>query len=72
MPDTTETVEEDGSTGLQPRQFEGANGARSEHGTLARHKYDLLPSEETEGGPSNAGADGGKEGHGAVANREGT
>ena len=68
----TETAEEDGSTGPWPQQSHGADGARSEHGALARREYDLLALEATKGGPANSGAAGSKDGHGALANREGT
>ena len=71
-PNTTETAEEDGSAGTWPRQSDGANGARSEHGALARCEYNLLASEATEGGPDNSGAAGGEDGHGDLANRGGT
>ena len=71
-PDTTETAEEDGSVGPRPRQSDGADGARSEHGVLARREYDLLTLEATGGSPANAGFSGNEDGHGALANREGT
>ena len=63
-PDTTETAEDGGSVGPRPRQYDGANGARSEHGELARHEYDLLSSEATEGGLANAGGAGSEDVHG--------
>ena len=41
-PETTETMEEDGSVGPWSQQSDGAVGARSEQGALAHRKYDLL------------------------------
>ena len=70
-PNTTDTVEEGGSAGPQLRQYDGADSARSEHGALARCKYNLLASEETEGGSAEEGAASSEDGHGALANREG-
>ena len=71
-PGTTKTAVDDGSAGPCPQQYDGADGARSENGALARHEYNLLALEATEGGPSNAGAAGSEDGHGDLANREGT
>ena len=68
----TETTEDGGSVGPCPRKSDGANGARYEHSALARRKYNLLASKETEGFQANAGAAGSKDGHGAMANRVGT
>ena len=70
-PGTTEMAADYSSAGPRPRQFDGANGARSKRGAFARRKYDLLVSEATEGGQANTGAAGGKDGYGALANREG-
>ena len=67
-----ETAEDDGSVGPWQEQSDGVDGARSENGALARHEYNLLASEATEGGPANAGAAGSEDGHGALENREGT
>ena len=69
---TTDTAEDGGSAWPRPRKSDGADGARSEHVALARREYDLLALEATEGGPSNAGAAGSEDGHGDLANREGT
>ena len=71
-PGTTEAAEDDGSAGPWPRQSNSADSARSEHSTLALRKYDLLASKTTEGGPANAGGAGSEDGHGALANREGS
>ena len=70
-PATTEVSEEDGSAGPRPRQSDGADGARSNHGALVCRKYNILASEATEGGSANAGAAGSENVHGALANREG-
>ena len=64
--ETMETAEDDGSMGPWQEQ---SDGARSEHGALARCVYDILVSEATEGGPSNAGAIGGEDGHRASVNQ---
>ena len=64
----TKTVENDGSAGPRPRQSDGADGARSEHGALARREYDFLASEATEGGTDNVGATGSEDDHGALEN----
>ena len=53
------------------RQFDGPDGTRSKHAALAHPKYNILASEATEGGQANTGAAGGKDGYGALANREG-
>ena len=45
----TETAVENGITRPLPRKSYGANGARSERGVLARHEYNLLALEATEG-----------------------
>ena len=58
--------------GGRPRQSNGIDGVRSEHGALARCKYNILESEAMEGGPTNAGAAGVEVNHGASANQEGT
>ena len=50
-PGTTEMAEDNGSVDTWPRQSDGADGARSEHGALVRREYNLLTSEATEGGP---------------------
>ena len=71
-PGMTETAEDNGSTGARQRKYDGADGARSEHGALARRAYDLLASEAMEGCPDNAGAAGSEDGHGALVNQEGT
>ena len=71
-PDTTELAEEYVSPGPRPRQSDGADGARSEHGSLVRCEYDLLTSEATKGGPANAGGAVSEDGHGASVNQEGT
>ena len=68
----TKTAADGGSGGDLPRQSDGADGARSEHGSLARCEYDLLTSEATKGGPANAGGAVSEDGHGALVNREGT
>ena len=70
-PNTTKTEEEYGSTGPRLRQSDGADGARFEHGALARREYNLLSLEATKGGPTNAGDGSSKDGHGALANGEG-
>ena len=67
-----ETAEDNGIAGPWQEQSNGADCARSEHVALARCKYDLLASEATDWVQSNAGAAGGEDGHGALANREGT
>ena len=56
----------DGGAGHPPEHFNGADGTRSEHGTLARRKYNLLALEATERGPASAGTAGGEDGHGAT------
>ena len=71
-PDMIETAEDGGSAWPRTRQSDGTDGARSKQGALARHKYNILKLEETEGGPANAGGVGSKDGHGAWANWEGT
>ena len=68
-PVTTETAEDDGSTGPRKEQSDGVNGDRSEHGTLARRKYNRLASEATERVQANTGAAGGEDGHGASEER---
>ena len=65
-PDIMEPSEEDGSEGLRPAQ---SDGARSEHGALARCKYDRLALEKTEGGLANVGNVGREGGHGATENQ---
>ena len=70
LPNMAATPKEDGRAGPQPRQSDGADGARSEHGALARRKYKKLASEATEGGQANAGTAGVEDGHGASANRK--
>ena len=72
LPDTTETVADNSRAGPRPRQSDGANGARSEHGVLVRRENNLLASEATERGPANTGAAGSEGGHGSLANWEGT
>ena len=67
-PVTMETAEGDGSAGPRQEQSDGVDSARSEHGALARRKYDILASEAKEGGQANAGAAGREEGHGASEN----
>ena len=56
---TMETTEEDGGKGPRPAQSDGANSPRSEHGALARRKYDRPALEATEGGQATVGAAGG-------------
>ena len=58
--------------GARPHKSAGSDGARSEHSALARHEYNLLVLEVTEGGPANARSASSEEGHGALTNREGT
>ena len=72
LPGRVETAEDNSRAGPRPRQSHGTDGARHEQGALALREYDLLASEATKGGPANAGAAGSKDGHGALANREGT
>ena len=71
-PGTTKMAEDNGSAGPQPRQSDGADGTRSEHGALVSREYNLLVLEATEGGPANEGSADSKDGHGALENREGT
>ena len=61
-----EMVAVDGGAGHPPEHFDGADGARSEHGTLARREYNLLTSEASERGPARAGPAAGEDGHGAT------
>ena len=56
----------DGGAGYPPEHFDGAYGARSEHGALARREYDLLASEMSERGPASAGPAAREDGHGAT------
>ena len=72
LPETMETVEDNGSVVPQPSQSDCADGARSEHGALARREYSILALDATKGGQANAGAAGGEDNHGALANQEGT
>ena len=71
-PVTMMPAEKDGSEAPRPVQSDGANDTRSEHGTLARSKYDRLELEATEGGQANEGLARREDGHGATANREET
>ena len=71
LPVRVETVENDGSAGPQQEQSDGVDGARSEHGALARRDLDILSSEAKERGQANVGAAGGEDGHGASVNQDG-
>ena len=59
-----ETVAGDGGAGHPPEHFDGADGARSEHGALTRREYNFLASEVTERGPASAGPVAGEDGRG--------
>ena len=67
-----ETAEDNGSAGPRKEQSDGVDGTRSDHGAVTRRDYSRLALEATEGGQANAGASGGEDGHGALANQEGT
>ena len=54
------------SVGTPIRHTAGANGARTEHGALAHHKYGLMPLTGTEVESSDAGDQGYKDGHEAT------
>ena len=62
---TTDMAEDNCSAVPRQEQSDSADGARSEHGALARCNYDILASEATEGGQANAGTAGGEDSHGA-------
>ena len=54
-----ETTEDDESDKTRPVQYDGADGARSKNGALARREYDRLELEATWESQASAGAVGG-------------
>ena len=66
-----DTAEDEVGKEPRPDHSNGANGARSDHGALARRKYNILASETAEGYQSSAEAADGEDGHGASEEREG-
>ena len=66
LPRPSGTAVDNDSAGPLPRKSNGADGARSKNGMHLRRKYNLLASEEPEGGRANAGSRARGDGHGAT------
>ena len=58
-----DTLDDTNSAGTPPRHTAGTNGARNEHGVLARRKYGLLAPPGTAVNPSDAGDQESRDGH---------
>ena len=61
-----ETAVDTNSAGTPPRHTAGTDGARTEHGALARRKYGLLVPAGTAVDPADAGYQESGEGYGAI------
>ena len=65
------TAAEESSVGIPTRYTDGTDGARPEHGALARHEYGLLALTGTAVDPADAGDPGSADGHEATGEQAG-